>query len=260
MGKQNCITCNKEMEPIRFVRGGKEFIQYRKKYCDSCKPNPCNLRIRKERACKICGGKIEAYVVTVINGIKRLSVGNKRHCDNCSVIAYENSIIIAKKRNKKRRELLKKRLDDKICLECGKPYQPKHILNKYCEYCKPIVTARIHLKHQTLYNKNNKKITQWQSWTRNQTRYGKDTLTILYECPHETKKHHHHFDYRRPFEVILLCQECHAQEHKRLRRIADKSVLSDNAAFPAAKLGTNGESVIVEDGATAELIVSRQAD
>lgn len=45
-----------------------------------------------------------------------------------------------------------------------------------------------------------------------------DQISILYECPHERKsKHNHHFDYKRPYEVIRLCYECHRLEHRRLR-------------------------------------------
>jgi len=45
-------------------------------------------------------------------------------------------------------------------------------------------------------------------------------VKILYECPHDhPRKHDHHFDYHRPFEVIRLCPSCHKAEHRRLREL-----------------------------------------
>ena len=34
-------------------------------------------------------------------------------------------------------------------------------------------------------------------------------LIIKAECNHEAKKYKHHEDYSKPFEVELLCRECH---------------------------------------------------
>ena len=46
----------------------------------------------------------------------------------------------------------------------------------------------------------------------------REKFKILYECQCITnKKEHHHFDYTKPCEVILLCRACHAAEHVRLR-------------------------------------------
>ena len=43
-------------------------------------------------------------------------------------------------------------------------------------------------------------------------------VKILYECPCDhPKKHNHHFDYDRKYEVIRLCPPCHGKEHSRLR-------------------------------------------
>lgn len=39
-------------------------------------------------------------------------------------------------------------------------------------------------------------------------------LVILYECPHYGNKHRHHPDYKKPLEVELLCQRCHAERHR----------------------------------------------
>lgn len=50
------------------------------------------------------------------------------------------------------------------------------------------------------------------------SKYSNIPLIILSECPHDNfKKHHHHPDYNKPFEIILLCHKCHREWHKKLR-------------------------------------------
>ncbi len=45
-------------------------------------------------------------------------------------------------------------------------------------------------------------------------------IVILFECACiHPRKHNHHPDYNKPFEVIRLCPSCHAAEHKRLRSL-----------------------------------------
>lgn len=47
-----------------------------------------------------------------------------------------------------------------------------------------------------------------------------DRVNIVNEClcTHE-RKHRHHFDYSRPYDIVLLCPHCHAQEHKNRKRV-----------------------------------------
>jgi len=48
-----------------------------------------------------------------------------------------------------------------------------------------------------------------------------EKVIVLYECSCEadSKKHNHHFDYSRIFEVVRLCERCHIIEHNRLRKL-----------------------------------------
>lgn len=41
-----------------------------------------------------------------------------------------------------------------------------------------------------------------------------EKLIILRECEHEGKKHKHHPDYSKPFEIELLCCRCHGKHIK----------------------------------------------
>ena len=52
-----------------------------------------------------------------------------------------------------------------------------------------------------------------------------EKVIVLYECSCESnnKKHNHHFDYSRAFEVINLCEKCHIIEHLRLRKFEEKN-------------------------------------
>jgi hypothetical protein len=46
-----------------------------------------------------------------------------------------------------------------------------------------------------------------------------DRVRIHFECSHVGKKEHHHFDYYRPWDVMLLCKTCHGVENARLHTI-----------------------------------------
>ena len=52
-----------------------------------------------------------------------------------------------------------------------------------------------------------------------------EKVIVLYECCCESddKKHNHHFDYSRAFEVINLCEKCHTIEHLRLRKFEEEN-------------------------------------
>jgi len=51
-------------------------------------------------------------------------------------------------------------------------------------------------------------------------------VIVLYECSCEPdkKKHNHHFDYSRAFEVIRLCERCHVSEHNRLHEFEGEEI------------------------------------
>ncbi len=43
-----------------------------------------------------------------------------------------------------------------------------------------------------------------------------EKVKIIYECPcDDQNKKKHHFDYSFPYDVFLLCQRCHMEEHKK---------------------------------------------
>ena len=57
-------------------------------------------------------------------------------------------------------------------------------------------------------------------------------VQVLYECPCEKdRKEKHHFDYARPYEVLLLCEKCHKAEHSRLHA-------ADPETWPMGRLKT----------------------
>ena len=105
---------------------------------------------------------------------------------------------------------------DKFCEDCGKPLPKRNMKTRngitiiahttYCQYCNPF---------DPIKEKN--KFEQRSETMANQYPY---LVKILYECPCiSEKKVKHHFDYSRPYEVILLCNKCHGLEHKRLNKL-----------------------------------------
>ena len=95
---------------------------------------------------------------------------------------------------------------------------PYLVSNKYCASCKAKKqqhnpNPKIHSLHARNWQKNNKEKTRCSELAK----YYSYKVRIIYECPCDNgKKHWHHFDYSRPFEVLALCPTCHKIEHKRL--------------------------------------------
>lgn len=71
------------------------------------------------------------------------------------------------------------------------------------------------------------------------------TLNIIYECPCKTtKKIHHHYNYDRPLEVMLLCHSCHGKEHSRLSKQSDQS---DNNTLASHEQPNSRDLMVRED-------------
>jgi len=73
---------------------------------------------------------------------------------------------------------------------------------KYCPNCLPSDHPRLQCRAQTMANQYPEKV------------------KIIYECPcDDQNKKKHHFDYSFPYDVFLLCQRCHMEEHKKINRL-----------------------------------------
>ena len=78
--------------------------------------------------------------------------------------------------------------------------QTINLKSRKCYLCNPYKNGKDSIKHTT----------------RACLKYP-EKIKILYECRCKTnKKDHHHFDYKRMFEVYLLCRKCHMAEHQRI--------------------------------------------
>lgn len=121
----------------------------------------------------------------------------------------------------------------KKCLVCGTEFT----FTSYAKYC-PACREGVRLKQARAYwhtekckEAHRRKAREWQKSNplKTKAQYFAKTypgqLNILYECPCSAQgKHRHHFDYTKPFDVIILCDSCHAAEHKRLRSLSASAV------------------------------------
>lgn len=152
---------------------------------------------------------------------------------------------------------------EKACLSCGTVFHSKGAA-KWCKSCQKSgrrEAARTYYKTQQYKEAHRRLAREWQK--RNPAkmvasrlaRHYPELLQILYECPCETNgngKHHHHFDYARPYEVIKLCDSCHMKEEKRLRDLAaqaasnthlsDVPVSNDGASLTRTSQQGNGDN------------------
>lgn len=118
----------------------------------------------------------------------------------------------------------------KTCITCGVTFIAK-CSQKWCDNCREAgrrETTIRRYKTEQYIEAHRRFARDWQKRNPEKglasrlARYYPELLSIIYECPCETngnKKHHHHFDYTRPYEVLKLCDRCHIAEHKRLRRL-----------------------------------------
>ena len=82
-------------------------------------------------------------------------------------------------------------------------------------------TVLAHRKAAIRWQKANKEKVKAQTLAQ----YHTDKLVVLYECPCDVeKKHNHHPDYSKPFEVHKLCYRCHLAEHMRLRPVGERKM------------------------------------
>lgn len=134
---------------------------------------------------------------------------------------------------------------NRFCVTCGKRlnYQQKKCCSYECYYkyrkgkfypslnnCPekliPLTPEQIKITTEARRKKLIDRSIKWQKENPEKTkassyaRSHKNELLILYECACDhPEKHRHHFDYELKNIVILLCPNCHAAEHARLRRL-----------------------------------------
>jgi hypothetical protein len=194
-----CNRCQIEFESWN-DRWGKE-----QPYCPACYQLTWDAPKKlagKDHYCILCGEILPKVARKHRGGHVSLTSGHVKYCAKCKPTPPE----------KKKR----------TCIICGVQLLDK--AHKYCTNHKPgyykvnpITNRRTSIEWQ----KNNpQKVRASQL-----ARYYPDMVSILYECRCENgKKHRHHYDYKKPFDVILLCDQCHMTEHKRLRSLAEQSV------------------------------------
>jgi hypothetical protein len=199
-----CKQCNTEFY-------GYEYANLKRTFCSkSCRAifyNHLRAKNKEERECPVCHNLFDVTTVrTKYCSIKCREIGRRK----------PKPIYIPKPPRIKQ------------CGVCGKSFQV-YTNAKFCADCREtekLKNARAYWKTEK-YKEAHKRLAR--EWQKNNplkdkaSRLAKchpDRLNILFECLCEaTGKHHHHFDYSKPYDVILLCDHCHAAEHARLRRL-----------------------------------------
>ena len=151
---------------------------------------------RKDRACSMaCAGKLRSQTCAT-RPPKPPREPKIRHCVTCGA------------------EIIK-RGGAKWCLTCRESGRQESARESY----KKMEYIKAHRRLALDWQKRNPAKTVASRLARQYP----ELLMIIYECPCDTNgtpKHQHHYDYSRPYEILKLCEACHAKEEKRLRRLA----------------------------------------
>lgn len=202
---KNCEYCGKEFK--RYALPVRRFCS---KSCSASFTNILRKKVQEPRECPVCHS---LFIVTD---------QRRKHCSNaCRHIGH-------RKVATKIWSYIPKPLTVKICGVCGNPFPAKRAA-KFCLDCRE--TKRLEYARRTwnteAYKEAHRRLAkEWQRSNPEKCKASSlvkshpERLNILYECPCEaTGKHHHHPDYSKTYDVILLCDRCHVIEHKRLRSL-----------------------------------------
>lgn len=179
-----------------------EYGWTQERICQKCyeqqRQDPTYNRKNKDGFCIVCGKTLKQYAITGRDGKEYSTAVARKYCFECNP------------RNEPKAP--------RSCIICGKPLTGRSI--KYCPVCKPYghnPNRKLHSLLAQKWQRNNKEKAKCSRLAR----YYPHKVKIIYECPCKDNgtKHQHHFDYARPFEVLLLCHKCHRAEHTRLRNL-----------------------------------------
>lgn len=186
--------------------------------CSWCRKNfytPGFSAKNKDTYCRRCGYVLEKRKYTGKFGKEYWTSARIHECDKCKADLKAASIEKQKKPRFCRNcnsVIVGRRNNAKVCLECAASTVPPSSSVVHRKN-----TAEAHRKAAREWQKNHYKKYRVASKAYSNSHL----LKILYECPCDAKrKHNHHFDYDRPYEVIRLCASCHRYEHERLKRLA----------------------------------------
>lgn len=197
---------------------GREFLSYRIKLSRFCsKPCSCaagnahRKKTREQRECPVCHNLFEVTTVRT------------KHCSNkCRYIGH-------RKAESEKFKYIPKPPKVANCEVCGIEVVYKGKKVKYCPSCRVAHAAQhahkysqteeykeAHRRRARIWQLSNPEKSKVQSLTKSHP----ERLNIIYECPCVSAgKHHHHPDYSKTYDVVLLCDGCHAKEHVRLRSL-----------------------------------------
>jgi hypothetical protein len=209
--KNECPYCKQEFYA---------YACYKPKFCShSCRSSFYNKLRTKEKEKKECPVCHDLFEVTPVR---------TKYCSiKCRGLAR-------RKPESEKKQYIPKEPKIKLCAVCGAEFLQTRGNVKYCLTCRKteaLKNARAYWQTEKYKEAHRRKAREWQKSNPLKTKAQylakkySDQLNIIYDCPHQVEgKHRHHFDYSRPFDVLILCDSCHAAEHARLRSLSAQAV------------------------------------
>ena len=205
-----CEFCNKDFQPIKVWQRFCSDKCWRAQYWIDHRPKA------EKKNCIICGKEFQS---------------TRSRKKFCTLKCYQRFHYLKRHAPK-----------EKICAYCGLIFWStgKH---KYCDSCREKYSSfqweknkndptqkKIHTQNSIKYQKKypERRVAQVIAYQKTKkfiaggyksnSKFSNQPLIVLYECSHNNlKKQHHHPDYNKPLEVMLLCYKCHREWHKKLR-------------------------------------------
>lgn len=204
---KTCQHCGKEFQS--YASNHRLYCSHR---CAQTANNSARSKEKEQRECPVC------------NNLFDVTIYRTKYCSRkCSGIGR-------RKPESEKFIYIPKLPKVTHCAVCGKEIISLRKPAKYCPVCREArASFKQHQYQQAEKYKeaHRRRARQWQESNKEKYKAAQlvashpDRINILYECSCEaTEKHHHHYNYSKIYDVVLLCDACHAAEHKRLRSLA----------------------------------------
>ena len=205
-----CKSCNK-----KFLKSRAELKRYPVSYCSRKCQNKASIKRNQYLICKKCGK--EFSIKPIIDG-KKLSLGNRKYCLECSPLGSRNT-----------RKLEKPKIPDrKVCPKCnkGKPANEFYVRGRgdLYSYCKECANKKVTAERKEKGIDSKKKLIAMKGGGCEVCGYNKNLAALCFHHK-DPKTKSFSIDARMLISTkwnkilkeankcMLLCANCHAETH-----------------------------------------------